>query len=185
MGRKKENKAKWALRLRPTIADEVFGFAKQAGKTASDFVEELFQQQGRLSFVLDKYKHVDGKKTYVFALPQECIEKIRGMAIKHNVTQESLLEAELRNYAQSPQVRMRQFVPVALDFIGDKVDEDRLREGFCQLCKAYHIVGGKRDVLVDHRKLVAQQVVINCIRQTTPSEQLRLETTLYKFCEEE
>ena len=73
---------------------------------------------------------------------------------------------------------------VAVTFIKEGRGRQELKELFNAFCEDYHANGGRPEVAIDHRKIVAQRVVIDCIRDLTWAQQEELQKVLYQFSED-
>ena len=73
---------------------------------------------------------------------------------------------------------------VAITFIKEGRGKQELKELFNVFCEEYHANSGRSDVAIAHRKIVAQRVIIDCIRELTWAQQEELQKVLYDFSED-
>lgn len=180
-GRKREDKVRFVVAMSPDIILNIKNQAKQLGKNASVFLEEIILQNNIGCYNVSRYNRHE-RKDVCYRLSQSTIENIRTIAIKDNVTHEMIIEAMLNQYLSSPLPLLEKVAPIAVQYITTKENKDVFFDTFKRLCVAFGTEDKKdKECIKSWRIIVGQKLTLRCVRCLTDLQINELNRILEDF----
>lgn len=172
-GRKKKNKIRFAVRLRPEIVEQIRAYARLMEMTNSEFIEELMNLDGKLVYTNDRFHE---RTPVCFRISQECLDGIRNVSEKKNITYENLIMAKLAMFRLSNKNK-------AKSLVGSEFDCDVLKKDFDSLCEKCTSEDANIEEKICNRKLIAQDIILESIGKLDMEEVTKLKNRLYEYAE--